>query len=157
MPPNKHRLHNTQTDNLISNLRGEVGEVISTWVLARGLMAEAAALRTGEIEKDFENKTLATLHVLEDKLTDEIVARLSELAERKIGRLNFYFAHRKLGALETEVEQFHHYVDKSGIKHKRNHDISHKELPEKWTDHRFVSIPYPTLVKGVVHALRLMK
>ena len=29
----KLRVKNTQLDNLISNLRGEVGEIITSWVL----------------------------------------------------------------------------------------------------------------------------
>jgi hypothetical protein len=35
MSNRQSRIRDTDTDNLISNLRGEVGEVISTWVLLR--------------------------------------------------------------------------------------------------------------------------
>ena len=157
MGSKKLRLYSTETDNLISNLRGEVGEVVSAWVLARGLMAQAASLRSGDPTEEMEDRGIRTLDVLINKLTDEIIARLSELAEPKIGRLNFYFAHRKLDALDAEVKCFHRFVEKSRIKEKRNHDISHKQLPERWSDHKEFRIPYPVVVKGVAHALGLMK
>ena len=92
----KLRVINTETDNLVSNLRGEIAEVVTTWVLMRHFMASAAGLQTDDVKKDFGNPDLSFLYVLKDKLEDELVARLSELAEEKIGRLSFYFAAEKL-------------------------------------------------------------
>ena len=46
---------------------------------------------------------------------------------------------------------------KNRFHEKRNYDISHKELPEQWSDHKYIHIPYATLLKGVGLALRLMK
>jgi hypothetical protein len=83
--------------------------------------------------------------------------RLSELAERKIGQLTFYFAARKLGFVEGEVASFEAYVIKHRIRDKRNQDISHKQLPEKLEDRRDIEIPYQVLVVAVAMALRLMK
>jgi len=153
----KLRIHNTDIDNLISNLRGEVGEIISTWVMMRSFMAQAARLRTDDSLKDLENAHLVTLDTLTDKLEDEIVSRLAELAEQEVGRLTFHFAHLKLNVLEKETSDFTRFIKKNRFEEKRNYDISHKVLPEKWTGHKFIIIPYPTIVRGIVAALRLMK
>jgi hypothetical protein len=153
----KHRLHNTQRDNLISNLRGEIGEIITTWVLLRDLMSESSRLRSDDIAKDLENPQIKILNSLMDKLEDEIIAGLSELGQKKIGRLNFNFVKEKIGAFEIDVEGFHRFIKKNRFHEKRNYDISHKELPEKWTEHKMIHVPYKTIVKGIVLALRLMK
>lgn len=153
----KLRVHNTDIDNLTSNLRGEVGEIVSAWVMMRSFMAQAAASRTTDLQKDFENPQLVMLNALTDKLKDEIVARLAELAERKVGRLTFYFAQLKLNQLEEEVAEFNRFIEKNRFQEKRNYDISHKEMPESWTAHKLIHIPYEMIVQGVVMALRLMK
>jgi hypothetical protein len=153
----KLRIHNTETDNLISNLRGEVGEIISTWVLMRSFMAQADQLKTTDILKDLENPQLGLLNTLIDKFEDEIIARLAELAEQKVGRLTFYFAHLKLNALEKETVDFTRFTKKNRFEEKRNYDISHKELPEKWTEHKSINILYPVILKGIAFAFRLMK
>jgi hypothetical protein len=101
---------------------------------------------------------LAFLFVLKDKLEDELVARLSELAEERIGCLNFYFAAEKLGRFHPEVADFSKYIEKNGFRQKRNQDISHKELPEKWEDHRApLHISYRTMLHAIASTLRLMK
>jgi hypothetical protein len=157
MSNKKLRLHNTETDNLISNLRGEVGEIIYAWVLVRNIMAETNGLKTSDPAVDMENPRLAVLNTMIDKLEDEIVARLSELAEQKVGRLNFHFVQIKMSKFEKEVEEYARFIKKNRFHEKRNYDISHKELPEKWTEHKFILIQYKTLVEGIVIALRLMK
>lgn len=151
------RVHNTLLDNLISNLRGEVGEVVTSWVLLRDMMARQVALSTDDIAKDMRNGSLTIVTMLRSKLDDEIVARLSELAEYKVGRLTFYFAAEKLKKLEAEVEAFRRFIVREKFQEKRNADISHKELPEQWRTHGAVHIPYRTLRRAVGHALRLMK
>ncbi|GAF70530.1 unnamed protein product, partial [marine sediment metagenome] len=70
------RIENTETDNLVANLRGEVGEIIFTWILMRNIMAEAATLRTSDPAQDMANPGLSTLNILAAKLSDEIVSRL---------------------------------------------------------------------------------
>jgi len=102
----KLRVKNTQLDNLISNLRGEVGEIITSWVLLRHLMASERQLMSDDFAKDLANENLAFVSMLRTKLADEIVARLSELAEVKTGRLTFHFAATKLGKLDAEVQAF---------------------------------------------------
>jgi len=154
----KLRIINTETDNLVSNLRGEIAEVVTTWMLMRHFMGSAALLQSDDLTKDLGNPDLAFLYVLRDKLEDELVARLSELAEQKIGCLNFDFAAKKLGAFHHETAQFAKYIEKNRFRQKRNHDISHKELPEKWEDHRAqLHIPYRTILRAIASALRLMK
>lgn len=157
MSNKKLRIHNTDVDNLISNLRGEVGEIISAWVMVRSFMVQASALRTADLQKDFQNPQLVLLDALTDKLSDEIVARLAELADRKVGRLTFFFAQLKLNQLDKEINLFILFIEKNRFQQKRNYDISHKELPENWTDHKLFDIPYTVIVRGIVMALRLMK
>jgi hypothetical protein len=153
----KLRIHNTHLDNLISNLRGEVGEVITSWVLLRHLMAKERDLSSDDIAKDMRDESLAFVSMLRTKLSDEIVARLSELAEAKIGRLTFYFAAQKLKTLGADVKAFSAFITREKLQQKRNLDISHKELPEQWAKDGPIFIPYRRLRRGVGHALRLMK
>jgi hypothetical protein len=77
------RLAKTGSDVLVSNLRGEVGEALTAWVLLRHFMASAKKLQTDD---------LAFLWLMRGKLENELIARLSELADKKVGRTNFYFA-----------------------------------------------------------------
>jgi hypothetical protein len=142
---------------LLANLRGEVGEVVLSWILLRFLMLQASTLRTGDPAEVSHSPQLFVLDALMEKLEDEIAARLSELAQSKIGRLNFHFAHKKLGVLEEDVEAFSSFIEQSRIKEKRDRYISHKDLPETWRESRYLQIDYPVLLKGIARALRLMK
>jgi hypothetical protein len=153
----KLRVKNTQLDNLISNLRGEVGEVITSWVLLRHMMASIRALSSDDIARDMSNENLTFVSLLRSKLSDEIVARLSELAEPKVGRLTFHFAAEKLGKLHAEERAFRVFLTREKFQQKRNQDVSHKELPEQWAKRGPIHIPYRTLRRAVGHALRLMK
>jgi hypothetical protein len=158
MSNGKLKMISTETDNLISSLRAEVGAIIDSFLLMRKFKAGAAALQTDSFSADMQNAELNSLYVLKEKLEDEIVARLSELAECKVGCINFFFASEKLGALRSEVREFGKRIEKSRFSRKRNHEISHKVLPEKWEDHRApIHIPYGTILRVVVHAIRLMK
>ena len=151
------RVKNTELDNLTSNLRGEVGELITTWVVMRHLLAKAHGLQSDDFAKDLADQNLAFLNFLTDKLSDELVARLSELAEPKVGRLTFHFAATKLGKLDNEVNAFRSFISRHKFREKRNYNISHKELPEQWSDHKHIHIPYRIVLRGVARALRLMK
>ena len=153
----KLKIARTDVDNLISNLRGEVGEVITTWLLMRHFMNAGARLASGDIQRDLESRDLLFVNLLTDKLRDELVGRLSELAEEKVGQLTFYFATRKLGHFDDDARMFTKYIVDRRIREKRNHDVSHKQLPEQWSDHRDLHIPYRVLVHAVALALRLMK
>jgi hypothetical protein len=153
----KLRVINTELDNLVSNLRGEVGEIITTWTILRYLMAEERRRSSGDIAADFKDQNLIFLSLLRHKMEDEIVARLSELSTAKIGRLTFHFASAKLNALQTEEDSFRRFIQREKFDEKRNYDISHKELPERWSDHQYISIPYRTLLRAVGRASVLMK
>jgi len=125
----KLRVKNTQLDNLISNLRGEIGEVVTSWVLLRHMMARERELGSDDIAKDMANENLTFVCMLRNKLSDDIIARLSELAQPKTGRLTFHFAAEKLGRLDAEVRAFRNFIARGQFQRKRNQDISHKELP----------------------------
>lgn len=157
MSRHKLRVKNTPIDNLVSNLRGEVGEVITTWVILRRLIHQERELSSGDISGDMRNQNLMFVSILTHKLTHEVIARLSELAENKVGRLNFHFAVIKLGALEKEVLSFTTFIQRHKFDEMRNYDISHKELPEQWSQHRHRYIPPKTIIHGIGMAQRIMK
>ena len=129
MSRQKLRVINTQLDYLISNLRGEVGEIITSWVLLRHMLTQQAKLTTRDVAKEMGNPELIFLSMLRAKLEDDIIARLSELAEYKIGRLTFHSAAIKLGKLNTEVQVFSAFIAREKFQQKRNQDISHNNCP----------------------------
>ena len=95
MANDKLVLARTDTDNLMANLRGEVGEVITTWLLMRHFIVGARRVESEDLDETLKNKNVQFGNLLADKLGDELVGRLSELAEPKIGQLTFYFAVQK--------------------------------------------------------------
>jgi hypothetical protein len=153
----KKRIASTDLANLVSNLRGEVGEIIVTSIIMRHFIAEGARRSTEVLDDDMKNSSLSFINLLADKLRDELVGRLAELSYKKVGRLNFYFAVQKLGKFEADARAFGTYIKKTGIHEKRNYDISHKELPEQWNEHRYLRISYRVLLRGLAMAVRLMK
>lgn len=157
MSGKQRKIADTELDNLIANLRGEVGEIITAWVIMRQLMEQSAQLASGDPAKDMADRAYDFVNLLVDKLRDELIGRLSEIAEKKVGRLTFYFAAQKLQTLDAEVDAFEKYIVRHDIRRKRNRDVSHKELPEKWSDHRSLRIEYGVLLRAVAMALRLMK
>lgn len=120
-------------------------------------MASASQLQSPDPAGDLANKELAFLWLLKGKLSNELISRLSELADEKIGRTNFYFATRKLKKFETEAAAFSKFITKNKLSQKRNQEIAHREQPEQWFEDREIHIPYRTLVKATAMALRLMK
>jgi NTP pyrophosphatase (non-canonical NTP hydrolase) len=54
----KLRVKNTQLDNLICNLRGEVGEVITSWVLLRHMIARERELTSDDVARRSARKTI---------------------------------------------------------------------------------------------------
>jgi hypothetical protein len=155
----KQKINNTQLDNLISNLRGEVGDIIITWKLLLKLTRNVSYLYTPDYEKNFSNPDIALLEILIDKLENEIISRLSELSEQKIGQLTFFFAQQKLKEqvdLSQDVNDYKRFVDKEKIRDKRNQFISHKQLPETWTEHKEILISTQTLGKCLSLAVKLM-
>lgn len=70
MADKRLRLSRTGTDVLISNLRGEVGEAVTTWLLLRHLTALAATQKSTDPAVDIRNKELAFVSLLKGKLRD---------------------------------------------------------------------------------------
>lgn len=157
MSKKKLKIHRTDKNNLISNLRGEIGEIISSWVLYKDMRILIKRLGSSDPLKNVTDQRLNRFFILSDKLSDEIVARLSELAEEKVGRLNFYFASVKFESLEKESKDFRNYIEKNKFKNKRNYDISHKMLPEKWHEHMYLGIEPKVILRGIAKAVHLMK
>ena len=157
MSREKLRTYRTNTDNLVTNLRGEIGDIVTTWVLYRTLRVQTARQSSGDVDKDLGDRNLAALRMIMDKLRDTIIAQLSELAQKKIGCLNFYFAAVKLKAFESETQQFSHYIDRHRFTEKRNYDISHKELPQTWSEHKHIYIAEAHVARAIAMALRLIK
>jgi hypothetical protein len=71
MSREKLRIANTETDNLLGNLRGEIAEIVTCWILMRRFMASGTNLRSGDISKDLGNPDLAFVYLLNDKLEDD--------------------------------------------------------------------------------------
>ena len=150
--------HRTNTDNLISNLRGEVGEIVESWILMRELLITSKSLRTGDSKKDFSSPEYLKLLRIIDKFKNDIISRLSELSEKKVGQVNFNFATRKLSILEKETESYQRFIIDNKFLNLRHEYISHKNLPPTWKEHK---APYRisnlTILKGIAKALMLMK
>jgi hypothetical protein len=123
----------------------------------RHLLVQESKTSSGDIAKDMKDQNLTFLRILHGKLCDELVARLSELAETKIGRLNFHFIQLKLNRFFDEVERFGIFIQRYKFNEKRNYDISHKELPEQWSQHRSIHIPYRDILRAIALASTLIK
>jgi len=61
------------------------------------MMATESELISDDVAKDLANENLAFVSLLRTKLADEIVSRLSELAEAKIGTVDISFCRHKTG------------------------------------------------------------
>ncbi|HNP69064.1 MAG TPA: hypothetical protein PKH16_14250 [Aequorivita sp.] len=148
----------TEIDNLISNLRGEVGEIIQTWTLMRDFYVLSSELQTDDFNEDIKNQELNRINLIKKKFQDEIISRLSELGHKSYGKVNFYFATNKLKALENEFKDFEKFIKDNHLKAKRDEFISHKKLPPTWDEHKAEHrISYLTTLKGIAKALILMK
>ena len=99
-------LKQTEPNKLISYLRGEIGEIIQSWVILNIYDFKASELMTGDMVKDMENENLQLLNILRSKFRDDIISRLSELTSSKHGRLNFNFAADKFKIQKNEVKKF---------------------------------------------------
>jgi hypothetical protein len=154
----KSTFKKTATDNLVSNLRGEIGEIIASWILMRDYMIISNRLSSHEIEEDIDNQELVRIHITIDVFKNDIISRLSELSERTFGQVNFHFASQKLKILQSEVLEFQKFIKNSNFKDRRNEYISHKKLPPNWEDHQAPHrITYKTLLRGIAFSLILMK
>lgn len=157
MTNSRVRLKNTNPEVLIGNLRGEVGEAITNWIILRQLIGSANHLQTDDIQADMKNESLAFINALRDRISNDLVLTLTELSEQKIGQTTFYFASEKLGTLHGEVQKFRRFIVANKLKEKRNREIAHREQPEEWPQKGDIRITYTTLTVAVAKAIRLMK
>ena len=154
----KSTFKKTATDNLISNLRGEIGEIVASWVLMCDYMIISKQLSGPDIKEDLNNQDLIRIQITINVFRNDIISRLSELSEKTFGQVNFYFASQKLKILQSEVIEFQKFIKKANFKDRRNEYISHKKLPPAWEDHRAPHrITYKTLLRAIVFSLILMK
>ncbi|SHK22499.1 hypothetical protein SAMN04488007_2435 [Maribacter aquivivus] len=158
----KKILERIDIENLITNLRGEVGTVIESWTLLREYHILTNQLTSNmshsQYKENLRNSDFKKRHIIKKKLTDDIISKLSELAQETNNTLNFYLATQKITNLDSEFKDYKMYIIKNKFKARRNEFISHKNLPLKWSGHKAAySIPYVIIVKAIVKAIILMK
>lgn len=125
-------LKQTDPDKLISYLRGEIGEIIQSWVILNIYDFKAYELQTDNISKDMQNENLQLLNIVRSKFRDDIISRLSELTSTKHGRLNFNFAADKFKIQKNEVKKFSEFLNEKNLIFRRNKNIAHKQISPKW-------------------------
>lgn len=154
----KERIIQTDEDIIVSNLRCEVGEIVESWILWREFIIIKDKIRPEGLKALIENKEFNRIKIIAEKFKDDIISRLSELSEEKVGQITFHFAAKKFNILESEIMEFRKFIKKNNFNDRRNQYISHKTLPSSWdkirAPHR---IPYFTILRGIAFALILMK
>jgi len=154
----KERIAQTDKDMIVSYLRSEVGEIVESWVLWREFIIIQNKIRPEGFLELIENQDYNKINIIEEKFKDDIISRLSELSEEKVGQVTFHFAAKKINILESEVKEFRKFIEKNNFSNKRNQYISHKTLPASWKELRAPHrIPYFTILRGIAFALILMK
>ena len=152
------KLNQTDPDKLISMLRGEVGEIIQSWIVLTIFRYKAFELTTEDIGKDLENEDLTLYNIIRSRFRDDIVLRLSDLSSSKHGRLNFHFAADKLGVYKAEVKAYAAMLDKIYVVYRRNKNIAHKQISPRWDNiDPQPHIPYRKLVRAIGTTVYLMK
>jgi len=157
MADHRMRIRNTNLEALLGNIRGEVGEAITNWILLRHLMAASKRLETDNIAEDMKNSDLAFVYALKRRIREDLILTLAGLAERKIARATFHFVAQKLDALHSEEEAYRKHIEQNKLKQKRDREIAHREQPEDWPEHGDIRISYLVLTLSLAKAIRLMK
>ncbi|MFI8604228.1 hypothetical protein ACIGCP_07190 [Cellulophaga baltica] len=166
-------LERIDIDNLISNLRGELGTVIESWTLLREYSILTNQLTTdmsfSQYLENFNNSEFNKRNIIKKKFVDDIISKLSELAQQSNRHLNFFLAtqkidklnlatQKKIDKLNSELKEYQDFIVDNNFKVRRNEFISHKKLPLTWAGHKAAySIPYKTITKAIAKALILMK
>ena len=157
MADSRLRIRNTNLEPLLGNIRGEVGEAITNWILLRHLMVASKNLETDDIAADMKNSDLAFVYALKGRIKEDLILTLAGLAERKTARATFHFAAKKLDAFHSEEEAYRKYIEQNKLKHKRDREIAHREQPENWPEQGDIRISYLVLTVSLARAIRLMK
>ena len=151
-------LKNIDLDILISNLRSEIGEIIEQWTLMRDFYIKINQLSCGDPIKDSKNSDFLKMNLIKKKFQDDIISRLSELANKSFGKVNFYFAIKKMKTLESDFYEFEKFIVVNKFKAKRDEFISHKKQPPTLKDSQAeYRISYFITLKGITKAMILMK
>ena len=150
------KLKQIEPEKLLSTLRGQVGEVIQTYIVMRYFQALSSKLETTDHLANFKNQELTINYIVVGKLRDDIIARLSELSTKKNDRINFNSAVTKFGILRSEFSVFEDYILSNNFKDRRNKQISHKELIPKLEDERYYVIKNRTLITAIALSHNLM-
>lgn len=158
MTTSKSKLSPEQIEVLVTHLRGEVGEIVTSWTFMREYIVQLSASNSGADKLDLQNPAHSRLMYLRAKFADDIIGRLSELAQQKKGRTNFAAAARVYPHLLERCKAFEKYLKDHQFHVRRNTEISHKQLPSHWRNR--VSPPeieYRILIRAVAFALSLVK
>lgn len=150
---NNSKFVKTNTENLISNLRGELGEIIVSWILMRDFIMISNKIRPADLKEQMQNKDINRIKIIIEKFKNDTISRLSELGQDKVGQINFYFASKKLSILKEEVVEYEYFIKRNKFRDRRNQYISHKQLPPTWEGHRAPQrISYLTILRGIAKA-----
>lgn len=154
----KKIIKDTDPDVLVSHLRAEIGYIIDSWILYRHYKLASQQLQTADISADMKNPNLNLCYLVLEKFRNDIISRVAEVADKKVGQLTFHFLSRKLKALSQETEIFEKFVKDNKFTDRRNNYISHKKLHATWADNKAPHrISFKTMTKGIAMAIRLMK
>lgn len=152
------KIENTDLNLLLSELRGEIGGIIETWIFYRDHKIIVSHLSTNNFEIDLKNRELNKFIRMKKRYEDEIISRLSELAHKSYGKVNFYFTIRALKKFDSEFKDYEDFITSHKIKARRDEYISHKKMPQKNEIQRGeYHINYQTIIKAIVRAIMLMK
>jgi len=114
--------------------------------------------------KDMDNRNLWFLESIIDKLENDIISRLSELAKPvRRGRINLENAKNQLKRVgmndcSCEIEAYRDFVNCHRFEEKRNREISHKKFVLEWKDEKApIHVPYKNLLRTIAFLLRAAK
>jgi hypothetical protein len=156
--PRKVRLVETSIDLILTNIRGEIGDLILNWVLIQDSNQITNSAKNDKDEMSFDFKPITWFEIIRDKLIDDTISRLSELSESKVAQVTFFCASRKLDVLANETSQFRKYLESNKFVDRRNKYISHKEMPKELGKAiNPPNIPFYKITKALAIALTLQK
>jgi len=145
-------------DLILTNTRGEIGDLILNWVLIQDSYKIVSDAKRDQEDYSLDFKPTSWFEIIQDKLIDDTISRISELSESKISQVTFYCASRKLNRLAEETKKFRNYLDKNSFVARRNRYISHKEMPKDWGKALIPpNIPFYKITKALAIALSLQK
>lgn len=148
----------TDSEKLLNRLRGEVGEIIESWIVLNIYDYNASKLQTPNIESDMANESLNIINLVRSKFRDDIISRLVELSQSKHGRLNFHYAADKFKTQKKEVIDYREFLKSKHLVNRRNWNIAHKKISPTWNQiDPKPHVPKSVLLRSVVKTIIIMK